>query len=450
MSKNHKLRFALEELGVGLPAAGLPGEALVISVPEELDRLQAAEEAGNSQVNQLVTLQESAIALESLQRSLKRPDALAMGKMGARYFNVAAESFLEQARLSPDALPMDVRHYEQAPLEAVNEAADSLTKSLDQLMTMGRGDLVSLMASLVEKRASMVRILQDMHHRLDEIDEDLTAVDEGKAQSANPDALQVVVGTHNKYRLMAYSGLGVVAKGATVSGDVIHLLDEHMAMYKRLVHNQGEWVRQHRDNLMVEVDKFSEQYSFDPSEYLMAGAQYTGECVRGLTYQSKALPGGLRYFCITAAHRSYGFNAIELLMKSTSYLAPDPQYSPKNTPTVEEIRALSVMEIRARVKEMRMALLKLREWCDFVHRDLWAQAMFEDAIVGFMVVNGTGGERTPVWTDLSRCAAVVVKLLNEASSSMGTQLLGVFQGLLCLLEDSIRVHVPQHIHEVAP
>jgi hypothetical protein len=448
MGEHQRRRFALEcLLAAGMPAAAGDSENMPqpISVADELDTLAQAEQDSVERVQDITQTQEGVIALEHMALSLKRPSAQRLNRLAAQYFNLAAESFMDQARVPVTELPMDAQRIENEPALVVDEATAKINSAIQQAMTLTRNDLVNLMADLVSKRASMVRVIHDLHHRLSEIDEDLQAIEEGKLQPVQTEH-EVIIGTNERYALMGYSGQGVVAKGATVAEDLIWLLTEHMSMYDRLTFGMAEWIRQHRDNIMNEYDKISEQYSFDPAQYLMAGMQFSHDCVGGQVYQTKPLPGGTRYYTVTRDARSFGYEGIKLLFTSTSYLAPDHTAEARNLPTANEVKALTVAELRARVKETRMALLKLREWCDCVHRDLWAKCMFSDAIVEFMItpaaVDDLNAQRAETFR--RQAAAAVVKLLNEASASMGSQVLGVFQGMLRLLEDSMRAHVPHH------
>jgi hypothetical protein len=440
-------RLALEDMC----AAADESQPQSLSIPQTLTELQEAENASTENADNIARTQDSVMAMESLARSLKRPEALKMGKMGGMYLNLAAEQLMEQARLPERVLPMDVSTLEQAPEQTVEGAMGQMVNSINAAADVTRMDLTDLMVTLTLRREGMTKLIQELHHRLDEIKEDLELCKTNghDCNASSPSCSSQPLGPPERYRLINYSGQGIVAYGSSVSSDVLHLLEDHMAMYKRLVHEQSEYIRQHKDNNLTWEGGW-DQYYFDPALYLMAGVQFSHAAPDGQIFVSKDLPGGLKFYCKTIENKRFGGMGLDALAQSGAWIAPDPQYQPRPPAVNDTVFALSLLDIEAREKEARMALLKLREWSDFVNRDLWSQALFEEALTTIMI-SAIPGDPTQqrAYSFMRSVAAVCIKLCSEASGNLGSELLAVMACLVQYLEDSIRCHVPKHVDGAA-
>lgn len=447
MGKKKLLALALEYL---VAPATQPAAAAVetVDVVSELSVLESAENAAKDCVSDIAQTQESSMALEALAVSLKSPHAKSMGKMGAMYFNVAAENFMQQARIASQDLPMAAPQMDAEPEAAIAAGQANIVGAINQAAAVTTDDLANLLVELSIKREAMTKLIHGLHHRLDEVKEDLEAIKTGQLRYDSQGQLKEL-GGYRDYAYIQYAGKGVVQGGSSVAGDLLRVLEDHMAMFQRLVHSQSEWVRQHKDNVM-NLSGGIRDYCFDPALYLCAAVQYSHSAPDGEIFHSSDLPGGMRLYCKTGAkEKVFGQEAVEALTQSSVWLAPAGDLDSQTEPNYGAVYAITAMQMEAREKEMRMVLLKLREWSDFVNRDIWAQALFEEAITAMLITpeqgSSVGEEKHGM---LRALGAAVVKLCNEASSNLGSELLAVVACMVKLLEDSMRAHVGEH-HDVA-
>ena len=417
----------LADLSVADPAV------ITTPLPQHIEALQKADEASVAQVQDLGETQQSVMALESIARSLSNKETAAMGKMGGRFLNIAAEQLMEEGRIPTEALPLNVKEFEVNPEGALSEAAVNIANSVEQAMEVSAQDLTMVVGYLTEKRSALSDTMHAMHRRLDRVKETLETVrtTTGQENRAIPP-----LGNSSSYNGICYSGKGVVAQGSTVVSDVIHLLAEQSSMYQRLIHSQSEWVRQHKENLLATANGF-EQYCFNPAEYLLGGMLFSHRGNGYAVFKSQQLPSSLYAYCAIPEEKSFGYAAVEALLHSKFFLDREPMAAPEDG-SEAQVNALTLIEIEAREKELRMGLVKLREWSDCVHSKLWSDALFEEVITTFLLKQKTESmnERAVGWL-----AAGVVRLLNEATCDIPRLVIPIYDDLLRLMEDSISQYV---------
>lgn len=431
-------RYALEELGLVGASTGTS------SITQCQEQLYAAEELSVGQAALIGQSQQSALALEAMARGLKSPDALSMGKLGARYLNIAAEQFLSASRISMEELPLDVNQFVQAPQEAVAQAVTNLGAGTTEVIQVSAMDLATLLGSLVKKREALSDVMRLMHARLDELEEDL-----GELQKVNNVSAKAGTGVLDarQYRHIGYSPTGRIAKAGAVVGDVVQFLAEHTDLYKRLIDQPCEWVRQHKDNLIA-ASGFT-LYRFNPVTYLISGAQFSHRQNGFAFFKGAELPGGMFVYCKTVEAACYGHEAVEALMGSEVFLSAEiAEKAPANfIASPEQLWVLSPFELAARAKELRAGLHRLSDWSQAAHAQFWKDAAFEEVIVSNLLKTAvsTSDER-----GVGSLSAAVVKLLNEASANVGSTVVAIYEDLLRYMEDSMRYHVPQHHDGVTP
>ncbi len=407
-----------------------------------LPQLQTAEVSSQELTQSLLKAQDSVVALESLARGLRGEQGKGLNKFGGQCLNLAVEQYIEQAGLPEQSAALDLKLLGDDSAQALTQAGQSLQDNVARVLTLSGEQLVQLLLFLAQKRETIAKQVRALHHRMDEIQEDVDAL---KASGQEPTlTVSVTLGSHAQYDPICYNSLGVVNKGASVANDLLGLMDGHMALYQRLVHQQSEWLRIHKDNLLDAATGF-EQYPFNPADYMLPGMQKYKRLADGqLVLKGGQLPGGMFAWACTTDHPRAGYAAIEGLRKSRFILdfengAVGP--IPKNTPSVDEVQVLWPADIEARLKELRMVLLKLRQWSDLVHKQLWQEAVFEETVVQALLMPASNSIRERA---IGQIAGVVVKLLDEAGNNVGHYTLWAAEALVRYMEDSIRVWAPKH------
>ena len=404
-----------------LPAAMLVGQ------------LSSIETQSESHVRAVAQAQSSAMALEAMARGLVGEDGLSMGKLGARYLNIAAEQLLEAADLEVGRLPIDVDRYVQEPQAAIDQAVDHIKEDTKEVIDLGSINLSSLLYDLAQKREILSDSIKALHVRLNEIDEDLNDY----AGSDSP-ATNVMLDS-SKFTHICYTGKGIVSSAATVVFDVSDFLSGHAYTYGRLVESNCDWLKQHKDNLLITPQGFNE-FVFDPTIYLMPGAKFSHTAFDYAFFTTRELPGGTCAYMKTVEGSKSGLEAVDALMGSSIYLAPGLD-SPNAIVPNTDVAPLGIMALKARSRELRSGLMKLRNWSNAVHSELWKDAMFDSVVVRNLLVPqaNTLSERS-----VGSLSAAIVKLLNEASGNIGSTVVGIYDDLLRYMEASVAIHVPNH------
>lgn len=429
---NRMARLALEQFAA---VASLSADLQQpLQCPTE--QLGIAIQGSDASVNDLQQHAQNILALESLGRSLKSKDASTMGKMGMRYFNLAVENYASSSGIDLQELPLKVDEFDQ-------NADQALAATMQRVSTIGAGiqegsreSLIQCLGFLMQKKEALNKAVRDLHHRLDEINEDLQGLKDKGALGAST---QGTLGDSTQYRHICYSNRGIISKGAGVADDVVSFLKAHSALYSQLIKKQSEWVRQHKDNVLLTQEGVS-SYIFNPKDYLLPGSIFVTRDNGEAVFRSAELPGGVYFFTSTAEVPVEDADGVECLANSRAWMGTDP-YATIRSQDAQAV-VLSPVELEARVKEVRMALVEMGRWVTCVYSDLWKDAFFDEVISAVALKHEASTLHERVFGLL---AAAVVKMLNEASGSTVLPILNIFDDMLRYMEDSIRIHVPKHI-----
>lgn len=439
MLNQRKHRLSLESLLTGRdPGTCAPN----VSTEQLIDRLNSADLKSVQVTDAMAQSQNGIMAMESLNRQLRNGQAAGLNVFGARCLNLAAEQAMVQMRVRIHALPMSVKKLQVDPLEAINDAAGNITAALTDSTQMLGIDLARLISELTQKREAINLLIRQFHHRLDEIEEDLNAVEQGQVTPlVKPDTLPV---PNHHYPGICYNGKGVVDCAATVVDDLLGLMKSHGALYEQLIHKQNEWLRQHKHAPLEAKGNF-QYYRFNPVDFLIQGAQFykNGEEDMDI-FRGPELPGGKYVFCKTIRTAYTGWEAIGGLQGSQLILDYENGASAparNESPMGDTLLCLRLDEIRSRLKELRMGLIEFSRWSNNAHRDFWKSAFFDEVICAALLQeNGEGMQERAV----SCLAAAVLKLLNDSGALVGAHVAASVNDLLSYMEDSLRAQLPQH------
>ena len=384
-----------------------------------MDRL---DEIGQSLQISVGDGQESIAALESMAHYLQKNGSTTLGKTGVAFANIAIEQLCVKAKLSLEALPINTTAFVEDPESAVSSGISEIKKMQADVITKMSGDLSNMLVTLTQKRELFNKAIQHLYHRIDEVQEAIDCFPKEKKEVTLRGFL-VVAPTWKEF----FYGSGTTQGGGTVVADVEFLMTEHTHLFKRLIKRQLDWIQQHKDNVLATKDGFA-NYSFNPIEYNISGTERSVNNDQSLQHyiSSSVLPGNYCFNCITSGTIKTGFDAAQALLQSKAFLS-------ENQPVEmdKRIHYLRVVDIEARLAELKHGLSKLKHWCDSAYCELWKEAFFDETMISFLLKTEAGSlnER-----GLSMVAQGILSLLDNASKDIGQYALLTFSTLLEYVE----------------
>lgn len=400
-----------------------------------LQSLEEQDASGDALVSGIGEKTEAVAALEAISHALVRESG--MNKLAARFANIAIEELCEGAGLEMDCAALDVVQVEQDQAKAVEAGVAAIGEITEGAMTAVVEDFTSILKSLTEKRDVFNSAMRQMYHRIDEVYEDLSKL-KGMESTPMPREESFLGGV--EFNAISYRGRGVVVRGCTVVSDLQHLLTEHSHLYKSLIKKQLDWINAHKDNILKDESGFN-QYSFNPVEYRAAGSEVQELSELTANYVGPDLPGGVRFHTETTRDVCFGYEAIDALTHSKSYLQSAVEMEGAATGEQAVVPTLSLAEIEARLAEVKAGLEATRRWCDTGYAKLWKDAFFEEQVLAFLTqkealnLNQRG---------LSMVAYAILSLLHNATKDMAQYSLTTLSGLLHYAEVSMTQYVLEH------
>lgn len=368
--------------------------------------------------------QETIAALESMGNYLQKHGSTTLGKSGVKFANIAIEQFCLRAKVSLEDLPIDANVFESNPDEAVTTGVVTIKKMQASITESMAGDMSKMLLTLTQKRELFNKAIQQMYHRIDEVQEALDAY-KGDRNAG----IRMYLNVEPNWKEFFY-GEGDLKAGATVIPDIDFLMTEHTHLFRRLIKRQLDWINQHKDNILATKEGFSE-YSFNPTEFNISGTVRADNGDEIQHYiSSEVLPGNRLFNCIVPRKLKTGFDGVQSLLQSKAFLSEEVVTGN----VIRKIGVLRIVQIEARIAELKHGLIMLKKWCDSAYCDLWKEAFFDTTMISFLLKTEAGSlnER-----GLSLLSHAILSLLDNSSKDIGQYALLTFSALLEYVECSM-------------
>ena len=372
------------------------------------------------------------ISLEAISHQLAKSTATTLGTLGAKYANLAIEQICNKANITFEELPLDTKKYETNPSEEISSGVAGLNTAIVAMQDVEKKDLVSLLGVLTSKRDYVNKVIRSIYARLGEIDENLERIKElggdvgpTEQEIDNPAWLQLACVRYD------------ISTSSLTCSTLKHLLANHSHVYKRLVKKQLDWISDHKENLLTSVNGFK-QYSFDPKEYLLSGANVadSGNSNDKSFYYSDPLPGDATYTVELPSTITYGYDACDAIKQTNWKLVPTAYGMRPKMRLVAPV--LSLEDIRARSAEIKSLLEDIRHWSDIVYMKLWKDAIYDCDVIGHLL---TEQAQNLNQRGLTALASVVIDLLHKADGGIGNYALNTVDVLLKYVEESMSKYI---------
>lgn len=415
----------------------------------ELDRL---DNRGSDAVAETQDGVEVAASLEAMAFHLRRQKPSEMGKLGARFANIAIEEMCSRVGISLEEMPIS----DAAPAiteEVMQTGAGAIDALKVQAIDKTGQSLLSLINTLTVKREHINAVLAAFTHRIDEVREAIATV-RGKQQANEvtsfteflPGLVPIFYdlsesSVRNSFTEGGEPVYGLVNKASTVVSDLSHFLTEHTHLYKRLIKKQIDWICDHKDNILKNADGI-DQFSFNPSEYQIAGSkpELPDSAPSMGNFVGPSMPGAVRYVTkLSTLETVFGYGALNAINNATaslrcSMVASGNQIKVDPTP----IPVLTIDEIEARLLEAERGIEAFKHWSDMAYVKMWKDAFFETVIVENILKNeaASTGDRS-----LSMLAATVLSLIDRSGADVPQYAVRVLSSLMLYTEYCIRCHM---------
>jgi hypothetical protein len=366
---------------------------------------------------------EAAVGLESIAYSMLKADPSDFNALTVKLINFSVKNIKEKASISIESLPFgQTNRVDPATVAAgLNAIRNDKETSFSQV----RDNFTHLFTIMAARRSDLEGKISRLEKRLPGIEARLVEKEE---ISTEP----FPIGSKSVFQRLVYDGQ-IVANASGVSNDVCHFLTEHNHMYKRLIHKLTNWVKDHKDNELRTIHGYR-SYALGPAEYICHGAQGTGETFPKYNstfsnHLTSLLPGSKIFSMCGVTHNVSGADAITAQLNSECKLIDDRRLD--ESALQRPIAALSSEELAARLSEAKRGLEALRHWSDVAFVEMWKDACFEGLYMSAMIEPTVAKISERLLGDFG---LISLKLLEEASKSVGEYAYEVFEALIEFVE----------------